>query len=52
MEVRIREYLTPAEVKAVVEAAKGAGRHEFRDALLILIAYRYALRVNELVDLR
>lgn len=52
LEVRTREYLTPAEVKAVVEAAKVSGRHGFRDALLILIAYRHALRVSELVDLR
>jgi integrase len=51
-EKRSREYLTPAEVKSIVDAAKTVGRHGLRDALLILIAYRHALRVSELTDLR
>lgn len=32
-----REYLTIAEVEAIIEAAKEVGRHGFRDAILILI---------------
>lgn len=51
-EKRSREYLTAEEVKAMVDAAKTVGRHGFRDALIILIAYRHALRVSELIDLR
>ncbi|HIA54792.1 MAG TPA: integrase [Candidatus Melainabacteria bacterium] len=51
-EKRAREYLTPAEVKSMIDAAKLVGRHGLRDALLILIAYRHALRVGELVDLK
>ncbi len=51
-EKRAREYLTPTEVKSMIDAAKSVGRHGMRDALLILIAYRHALRVSELVDLR
>jgi integrase len=50
--VRSREYLTPAEVEKMMAAAKGTGRHGPRDAALILIAYRHALRVSELVALR
>lgn len=49
---RKREYLTPAEVKDLREAAKSYGRHGARDHLMILIAYRHALRVSELCDLR
>ena len=49
---RLREHLTPAEVKALMEAAKNVGRHGHRDAALILIAYRHGLRVAELVGLR
>jgi type 1 fimbriae regulatory protein FimB/type 1 fimbriae regulatory protein FimE len=33
-------------------AAKKTGRHGHRDATLILIGYRHALRVSELVSLR
>ncbi len=52
LEKRSREYLTTAEVKSLIEAAKGVGRHGNRDALLILVMYRHALRVTELVDLK
>jgi integrase len=51
-EKRVREYLTPEEVKDMLDAAKTVGRHGLRDALLILVAYRHALRISELVDLR
>jgi type 1 fimbriae regulatory protein FimB/type 1 fimbriae regulatory protein FimE len=49
---RSREYLTPAEVGKLKDAAKGAGRYGSRDAALILLTYRHALRVSELVSLR
>jgi site-specific recombinase XerD len=50
--VRSREYLTEAEVGKLMKAARNTGRHGHRDATLILIAYRHALRVAELVSLR
>lgn len=49
---RAREHLTPAEVENLMVAAGRLGRHGHRDATLILIAYRHALRVGELVSLR
>lgn len=49
---RTREHLTPAEVEKLMTAAGRLGRHGHRDATLILIAYRHALRVGELVALR
>jgi type 1 fimbriae regulatory protein FimB/type 1 fimbriae regulatory protein FimE len=49
---RTREYLTPAEVEKLMAAAGRLGRHGHRDTTLILIAYRHALRVGELVSLR
>jgi type 1 fimbriae regulatory protein FimB/type 1 fimbriae regulatory protein FimE len=51
-ERRSREYLLPAEVRQLIEAAKKLGRHGHRDAMLIMMAYRHALRVGELVNLR
>lgn len=50
--LRPREYLTPDEIDAVMKAAKSVGRHGHRDATMILIGYRHALRVSELVGLR
>ncbi len=49
---RSREYLTQKEVSALIETAKKIGRHGHRDATLILLAYRHAFRVAELVSLR
>jgi integrase len=49
---RSREYLTPAEVDAMIDAARSVGRYGQRDAGLILLSYRHALRVSELVSLR
>jgi type 1 fimbriae regulatory protein FimB/type 1 fimbriae regulatory protein FimE len=49
---RSREHLTPQEVEAIAAAAGRIGRHGHRDSTLILIAYRHALRVSELVALR
>jgi type 1 fimbriae regulatory protein FimE len=51
-ERRSREFLTPAEVERLAEAAQGVGRHGHRDTTMILIAYRHALRVSELTSLR
>jgi len=51
-DLRSREYLTEKEVDKLMVAAKGVGRHGHRDATLILISYRHALRVSELVSLR
>jgi len=51
-ERREREYLTPAEVEQVMDAARKRGRWGGRDAALILICYRHGLRVSELVGLR
>src|ERR1700691_1391041 len=50
-QLRTREYLTPAEVEELMEAAK-CNRHGHRDATMVLVAYRHGLRASELVDLR
>jgi integrase len=49
---RAREYLTPEEVAHLIDSARALGRHGVRDAALILMAYRHALRVGEIVSLR
>ncbi len=49
---RSREYLTHKEVDKLMKAAGKQGRHRHRDVTLILLAYRHALRVAELVALR
>jgi len=51
-ERRTREYLSPSEVEAMITAAKTAGRHGHRDATILLLAYRHAARVSELVSWR
>lgn len=51
-ERRTREHLTPEEVDRLMAAARRLGRHGHRDATLILLAYRHALRVSELIALR
>src|SRR6516225_7858923 len=48
---RSREYLTEAEIEKLLAAA-GKSRNPNRDRLLVLMAYRHALRVKELVDLQ
>ncbi len=52
VEIRSREYLTPAEVEQLIAAAGKLGRHAHRDATMILVAFRHGLRVSELVALR
>ena len=50
--LRSREYLTQEEVARLMDAAGKTGRHCHRDRTLILMAFRHALRVSELVALR
>jgi integrase len=50
-ELRTREHLTADEVERLIEAAK-SNRHGRRDATMILLAFRHALRAAELIDLR
>lgn len=49
---RSREFLTPSEVESLIAAAQKLGRHGHRDGTMLLVAYRHALRVSELVSLR
>ena len=49
---RAREYLTPAEVERLIKAARRVGRHGVRNATLMLLMYRHALRVSEASHLR
>ena len=51
-DVRSREYLTEREVDQLMDAARKTGRHGHRDTTLILLAYRHALRVSEVISLR
>jgi integrase len=50
-EYRQREYLTEGEIDKLMTCA-GEGRNPVRDRLLIMMAFRHALRVSELVDIR
>lgn len=49
---RSREFLTPDEVARLQQGAERFGRHGHRDGTMILLAFRHALRVSELVALR
>jgi type 1 fimbriae regulatory protein FimB/type 1 fimbriae regulatory protein FimE len=48
---RQREYLTEGEIDSLLAAA-GNSRNPIRDRLLIMMAFRHALRVSELVSLK
>ncbi len=50
-ELRPREYLTEDEIERLRKAA-GANRNGFRDAAMILVAFRHGMRASELVTLR
>ena len=47
-----RDYLSEKEVDRLLSAAKTFPRHGHRNFLLTLLAYRHALRISEVVDLR
>ena len=47
-----RDYLHDKEVDRLLAAAKESPRHGLRNHLLALCAYRHALRISEVVDLR
>lgn len=49
---RSREYLTPAEIEKLINAAKQSGRYGTRDSVMILMAYRHGFRVSELIALK
>lgn len=49
---RTREYLTTQEIEKLRKAARAIGRHGHRDDTLILMLFRHALRVGEIVTLR
>ena len=50
--IRPREYLTQAEIDRLMKAARKRGRWGYRNATMILVAFRHGLRVGELVSLR
>jgi integrase len=49
--LRTREHLTVGEVEQLIEVA-ASNRQGFRDALMILLAFRHGLRAAEVCDLR
>jgi site-specific recombinase XerD len=49
---RLRDYLTKAEVRALLRAAKQSKRYAARNYAMILLAYRHGFRASELVELR
>jgi integrase len=48
---RSREYLTPSEMDAIMDAARKM-RHGHRDATMLLVCYRHGFRASEICDLR
>jgi type 1 fimbriae regulatory protein FimB len=48
---RAKDFLTEAEMKRFIDAARGS-RHGTRDYAMMLMTFRHGLRVSELVDLR
>ena len=51
-ELRAREYLTTPEINGLRKAARAIGRKGQRDDALILLMFRHALRVSEIIALR
>lgn len=47
-----RDYLHSAEIDKLLSAAKSFPRHGLRNHLMILLAYRHALRISEVISLR
>ena len=52
LDSRSREYLSAHEVESLRKAAKSLGRNGVRDDTLILLMFRHALRVGEIIALR
>lgn len=50
--LKVRNYLTPAEVKRLLDACRHYGRNTDRDYCAALLAYRHGLRVSELCALQ
>lgn len=48
---KIKNFLTEAEIQKFLKAAR-KGRHAVRDYCLMLVAFRHAFRVSELVGIR
>ena len=51
IDAHAKNFLTESEIKKFLDAAR-KGRHSIRDFCLMLVAYRYRLRVSELIDIR
>lgn len=51
-DTRPRKHLEPAEVAALLRAARKSGRYRMRDEAAVLLAYRHGLRATELVALQ
>jgi integrase len=51
-DTRPRKHLEPAEVAALLKAARHSGRYRLRDEAAVLLAYRHGLRATELVALQ
>lgn len=47
-----RDYLHSSEIDSLLFAAKLSPRHGLRNHLMILLAYRHALRISEVTNLR
>lgn len=52
IEYRSREYLTPEEVKRLIQAAGLRGRHPVRDQAIVLLSFRHGLRAGEAATLK
>lgn len=48
---RLREYLLPTEIEALLEAAKDSGKHSHRNYTMILLGFRHGLRASELCNM-
>lgn len=51
-DTRPRKHLEPAEVAALLQAARKSGRYHQRDEAAVMLAYRHGLRATELVSLQ
>src|ERR1700741_1995318 len=47
-----RRYLTQREIDRLMDCARKHGRYGYRDATMILVAYRHGLRASEVCDLQ